>query len=323
MILKIIFSRIGKSNLTYSIKQIIILRKNRTKLVVLLIFLFSAIGAEVQDVVIFTNGNAVIGRVISITNDSLFYLESHTKVQHSVTLKSVYYAYNHFGKILFNSRSLLERMTYIEHYSGLLGTVQGDTVHFNTISFDRRMTNPMVFLTTSDSTQPIKIPFLEVEFVRMSAERFDASVKRGCYSSCGLILVLSGLRTMKYFKDDYTGEGLFSGSSLKTIATSASKSITDILPAASFLGVAETGNSFHFATMIIPMSTMAWMANDWFFDRRTVYINPIKTNQPFPKDMFLFSLKEWSNTNFRRAWIPLSRSILNQIYKIRQAIWKG
>ena len=299
------------------------MRKNRTKLIVFLIFLFSAIGAEVQDVVIFTNGNAVIGRVISITNDSLFYLESQTKVQHSVTLKSVYYAYNHFGKILFHSRSLLERLNYIEHYSGILGTVHGDTVHFNTIFFDRRMTNPMVFLTISDSTQPTKIPFLEVEFVRMSAERFDASVKRGCYSGCGLILVLSGLRTMKYFKDDYTGEGLFSGSSIKTMTTSTTNSIVDILPEASFLGLDETGNSFHFTTMIIPMSTMAWMAYDWYFDRRTVYINPIRTNQPFPKGMFLFSVKEWSNTNFRRAWIPLSRSILNQIYKIRQAIWKG
>jgi len=323
MILKIIFSRIAKSNLTYSIKQIIILHKNLSIFIIATFLLVSLIRAEVQDMVIFTDGNAIIGQVLAVTDDSLIYASRTTATQQSAALKSIYYAYNDFGKILYISRSLHNRMTYLEHYSGLLTTVQGDSILFDTIYFDRQMSDPLVYITTAESIRPIKLPFLEVESVRMSTDRLNVSVKRACFSSCGLVLFMSGLRTLKYFKDNYTGDGLFSGSSMTTLLNSVTASVQDVLPEADIIGSNRTGSAYHFTTVLFPIMTMGWIGYDWFFDRRTVYINPLRTDRTFPEDMFLFSLKEWSNVTFSRFWTPLSRTILDGIYRTRKAIWKG
>lgn len=280
-------------------------------------------GVEVQDIVVFTDGNAIIGRVITITEDSLIYTDPRTDTRQSIALKSIYYAYNDFGKILYLSRSLKERIAYLENYPGLLTTIRGDSILFNTIHFDRQMSDPLVYVTVTDSIKPIQIPFLEIESIRMSTERLNISVKRACWSSCGVVLFMSGLRTLKYFKDDYAGDGLFSASSIKTLSSSVTESVQDVLPEADFIGIKQTGPAYHTTTVIFPIMTMGWIGYDWFFDRRMVHINPIQTNQPFPEDMFLFSLREWSDVTFRRVWTPLVRKILDGIYKTRKAIWKG
>ena len=299
------------------------MRRNLNIITLLVIILGSQLNAEVEDIIILTSGEAVIGKILSFTDNDLILTALNESESDTIPLKQVYFAYNHFGKILHFSRSLSDRLEYIEHYSGYLITTQGDTVYYQQIYFDQRNTDPLAYLTVDKELAPIRIPFLEIELIRMSAERFEASVKRGGISGCSTLLLLSGMSTMLYFTEDYTGEGIFSASGLTTMGNSASKSITDFLPELSFMGLNEQGKSFQLATLILPASTLGWMAYDWYFDKRTIYLNPIKTNHPFPANMFYFSLTEWSDNLFRKFWTPLSRKMLDQIYKARKAIWKG
>jgi len=299
------------------------LHRNLNIIALLVILLGSQLNAEVEDIIIFTSGEAVIGRILSFTDNELILLALSESEPDTIPLSQVYFAYNHFGKILHFSRSLSDRLEYIEHYSGYLITTQDDTIYYQQIYFDQRNTDPLAYLTVETGFAPIRIPFLEIELIRMSAERFEASVKRGGISGCSTLLLLSGMSTMLYFTEDYAGEGIFTASGLTTMGNSASKSITDFLPELSFIGLNKQGKSYPLATMILPASTLSWMAYDWYFDKRTVYLNPIKTNQPFPANMFYFSLTEWSDNLFRKLWTPLSRKTLDQIYKARKAIWKG
>ncbi|MFH1853628.1 MAG: hypothetical protein ABIA75_14930 [Candidatus Neomarinimicrobiota bacterium] len=296
--------------------------KNSTIYALITIILLATGRADVNDIVVFTDGNALIGLVTAITADSLAWQEAPGEPITKFALRKIYYVYDDFGKILYYSRSLKDRLDYLERYSGYLRTTAGDTMQFQQIAFDRRMVDPLVYLTVNAKAPPLTLPFLEVEQVRMSQERYDVSVRNGCLSGSALILGLAGLRAMGYFFADYPGGGMFSVGSLTTMGNSTWKSITDIMPRAPALGIKNTGSSFRLTTLVIPAATAGWIAWDWYFDKRTIYINPIQTNQPFPHDMFLFSLKEWSGNKINRVWHPVSVTVLNQTYKIRSG-WKS
>ncbi len=309
-------------NLTYSIKQIIILRKNLSICTVSLLLAIAGLKAEVTDIIVQTSGEAIIGYVTEMDRDSLYYKAENSVSPQSLPLHSVYYAYNDFGKILYYSRSLMDRLNYIERYSGYVISATGDTVNYKQIFFDGRMTNPVVYLTINDTSQAIKIPLLEITSIRMSAERFDVSVKRGCLSGTGLLLGLTTVKTFKYFKDDLSG-GLFSPDAIPALINALTSSANDFLPESEILGTAATGSNYRLATTILPLFTVGWIGYDWYFDKRTIYINPLTTAQPYPRDMFLFSFKEWSNQQYRKIWTPVSRVVLEQVYQLRLKIWKG
>lgn len=293
------------------------MRKNRSILILTLLLAVARSPADVRDVVIFTDGNAATGLVTAITRDSLAYLlpaASETTVVH---LDRVYYAYDDFGKILYYSRSLLERFEQLEYYGGSLYTLDGDTIVYQQIFFDRRMSDPLVYLAQSDTAPPLRVPFLEVASVCMSSEHYAVAVRRGCLSGTGLILALSSVGTLKYFKQNYPGAGLFSASTASALGEATWSSVTDFLPEADFLGIATTGPYFKLAVLSFPAAIGGWMAYDWYFDRRAQYINPGFSNRPFPRDMFIFSVREWSDVRARRVWSPVSRTVLEQTYKLR------
>ncbi len=299
------------------------MRKNGTIIIKLLLLLVSFGFGEVDDIIIFTDGNAVTGRILSVNPDSLFYRNSPDESLTGIDLDQIYYAYNDFGKIFHYSRSLLDRIDYLEKYSGTLVTVGGDTIEYHRVNFDRRMVMPMVYLTVYDSLEFQPVPLLEIDHLRMSRERFDVSVKHGCQCGVVLLLAMSGMKTLKYFKNEYPGGGLFGEPGFNAMGEAVVQSLNDYLPEADFLGTKETGSMFRTSTLILPVLTMGWIGYDWYFDKRTVYINPGTINKPFPREMFLFSPVEWSDRKFRKIWEPLSRKALDKIYEIRKKIWKG
>ncbi len=310
-------------NLTYSVKQIIILREKLINIILGLSLVIPLPASDVNDIIVRTDGNAIICYVTSIGHDSLTYRQEKIKFESVLPLDEVYYVYNDFGKILYYSRSLHERLNHIEQYSGLLLTTAGDSIAYKEIYFDGRMTKPRAYLTIDDTSQAVPVPFLDISSVRMSAEHFKVSVRRGCLSGATLLVGFAGLKTFGYFTDEYNGEGLFTGASVKALLAGATSSVNDFLPASAALGTDATGTGYRLATSIFPLFTVGWIGYDWYFDKRTIYINPISTESPFPQDMFLFSAKEWGYKKYRKIWTPVSRAVLEQTYKIRRAIWKG
>ena len=54
--------------------------------------------------------------------------------------------------------------------------------------------------------------------------------------------------------------------------------------------------------------TLGWIGYDWYMDRRSNYFTPKDEKTPFPKEMFVFSLKEWTNEKAQPVIKPIMNS---------------
>lgn len=278
---------------------------------------------EVRDVVIFTSGESQVGRVISMTDDRLVFTDTQRLDTAYYDMDQVYFIYNDFGRLLHYSRSLKQRLNIIEQYPGRMVTLAGDTVDYQTIYFDRRMLNPLVYTSSGDTAETREFPFLEISNVRMSSDRYDVSVKKGCLTGCSTILGLGGFNVIRYFFQEYQGGGIMGSAGFNALSKAAWHSAQDLLPEMPEAGINETGTLFKLGMYLVPLYTTSWIGYDWYFDKRTTYINPGLENREFPRDMFLFSLAEWQKKQIRRIWNPLSLKTLTVIAKIRQKFNKS
>ncbi|MFQ6606785.1 MAG: hypothetical protein ACE5DP_03950, partial [Fidelibacterota bacterium] len=113
--------------------------------------------------------------------------------------------------------------------------------------------------------------------------------RNGFRTSMGLFLFSTALQTWSGYRDRKTSETTFF-QGLKIMGAEAGTSVKNFLPQPV---LTKTGRQYQSLTFLVPVGTMAWMAYDIYFDKRTHYLVPKQRNAPYPRDMFLFSLSEW------------------------------
>jgi len=247
-------------------------------LVIFLLLLPSLGTAEVRNIVVFFDGSTAITLIDSIEFDSLKYIDRDSGDTLRIAKKEAYFVYNDFGRMFYYSPSSYLRMEFLEEYGGFVRLVNGDTIYYDEILFDRKMIRPRVALYQLGDDLPFtKVPFQDIHFVRANGSVLRKSVRNGFYTSVGSFT----LATLLQIYSEYSESGLFS--------RAAWIGVKKILPG--FTPLKETGTQYHSLTFFTPAATMAWMIIDIIFDRRTQYFRPLEREKKYRRSMYKFSIK--------------------------------
>ncbi len=245
--------------------------------VILLLLLPSLGKAEVSNIIVFFDGSTAITLIDSIEFDSLKYIDRDSGDTLRIAKKKAYFVYNDFGRMFYYSPSSYLRMKFLEEYGGFVRMVNGNTIYYDQILFDKKMIRPHVALYQDGDDLPfIKVPFQDIHFVRADGSVLRKSVRNGFYTSIGSFTV--GMLLQIYSKFNTSGN----------LIKSMVNGVNTILPG---FPPEKTGNQYHSLTFFTPAATMAWMLIDIIFDRRTQYFRPLEREKEYPRSMYKFSIK--------------------------------
>ena len=245
--------------------------------VIFLLLLPSLGTAEVRNIIVFFDGSTAITLIDSIEFDSLKYIDRDNGDTLRIAKKEAYFVYNDFGRMFYYSPSSYMRMEFLEEYSGFVRMVNGDTIYYNKIRFDKKMIKPLVALYQEGNDLPFtKIPFQDIHFVRTDGSVLKKSVRNGFYTSIGSFT----LSTLLQIYSEYSESGLF----VRSLYNNVNKILPGFPPE-------KTGTQYHSLTFITPVATIAWMVFDIIFDRRTQYFRPLEREIKYPRSMYKFSIR--------------------------------
>ncbi|MFL3045334.1 MAG: hypothetical protein ACJZ1S_05985 [Candidatus Neomarinimicrobiota bacterium] len=255
--------------------------------VIFLLLLPSLVTAEVRNIIVFFDGSTAITLIDSIEFDSLKYIDRDNGDTLRIAKKEAYFVYNDFGRMFYYSPSSYLRMEFLEEYGGFVRLVNGDTIYYDEILFDRKMIRPLVSLYQLGEDLPFtKVPYQDIHFVRANGSVLRKSVRNGFYASAASFT----LATLFQIYSQYDETGL--------LVRSAWVGVKKILPGIGPLK--ETGPQYHSFTFITPVATIAWMVFDIIFDRRTQYFRPLEREKKYPRSMYKFSIKTIINRQIEK-----------------------
>ena len=245
--------------------------------VILLLLLPSLGKAEVSNIVVFFDGSTAITLIDSIEFDSLKYIDRDSGDTLRIAKKKAYFVYNDFGRMFYYSPSSYLRMKFLEEYGGFVRMVNGNTIFYDQILFDKKMIRPHVALYQEGDDLPFtKVPFQDIHFVRADGSVLRKSVRNGFYTSIGSFTVSMLLQIYSKFNA--------SGQLIKAVINGVNTIMPGFPPE-------KTGSQYHSLTFFTPAATMAWMMIDLIFDRRTQYFRPLEREKEYPRSMYKFSIK--------------------------------
>ena len=245
---------------------------------VILLLLIPSLGkAEVSNIVVFFDGSTAITLIDSIEFDSLKYIDRDSGDTLRIAKKKAYFVYNDFGRMFYYSPSSYLRMKFLEEYGGFVRMVNGNTIFYDQILFDKKMIRPHVALYQEGDDLPFtKVPFQDIHFVRADGSVLRKSVRNGFYTSIGSFTVSMLLQI--YSKFSATGQ----------LIKALVNGVNTIMPG---FPPEKTGSQYHSLTFFTPAATMTWMMIDLIFDRRTQYFRPLEREKEYPRSMYKFSIK--------------------------------
>ena len=254
---------------------------------VILLLLFPSLGkAEVSNIIVFFDGSTAITLIDSIEFDSLKYIDRDSGDTLRIAKKKAYFVYNDFGRMFYYSPSSYLRMNFLEEYGGFVRMVDGNTIFYDQILFDKKMIRPHVALYQEGDDLPFtKVPFQDIHFVRADGSVLRKSVRNGFYTSIGSFTVSMLLQIYSKFNA--------SGQLIKAVVNGVNTIMPGFPPE-------KTGSQYHSLTFFTPAATMAWMMIDLIFDRRTQYFRPLEREKKYPRSMYKFSIKTIINRQIEK-----------------------
>jgi hypothetical protein len=223
------------------------------------------------------DGSTAITLIDSIEFDSLKYIDRDSGDTLRIAKKKAYFVYNDFGRMFYYSPSSYLRMKFLDEYGGFVRMVNGNTIFYDQILFDKKMIRPHVALYQEGDDLPFtKMPFQDIHFVRADGSVLRKSVRNGFYTSIGSFTVSMLLQIYSKFST--------SGQLIKAVVNGVNTIMPGFPPE-------KTGSQYHSLTFFTPAATMAWMMIDLIFDRRTQYFRPLEREKEYPRSMYKFSIK--------------------------------
>ena len=254
--------------------------------VILLLLLPSLGTAEVSNIVVFFDGSTAITLIDSIEFDSLKYIDRDSGDTLRIAKKKAYFVYNDFGRMFYYSPSSYLRMKFLEEYGGFVRMVDGNSIFYDQILFDKKMIRPHVALYQEGDDLPFtKVPFQDIHFVRADGSVLRKSVRNGFYTSIGSFTVSMLLQIYSKFNA--------SGQLIKAVINGVNTIMPGFPPE-------KTGSQYHSLTFFTPAATMAWMMIDVIFDRRTQYFRPVEREKKYPRSMYKFSINTIINRQIEK-----------------------
>ena len=243
------------------------------------------------------NGATTEGFVDSIGYQFLYFVPKDSVDMDSMALKDIYYAYNDFNRVFHYSWSFEENVRRMENRTGKVFTVQGDTLEFIDIQFNKDMINPEILIKTgidhSEFVSMLQIEKIETDFSIMSY-----SVRRGFFYSFYSFLLASTFDIKRNWDKE------------RRAVPQIWDQYNDLFPMISIIGMKETGVTYESFTFLIPLSVVASMVYDVIRDKNKFYFTPVYEKRKFDRNMYVFSLKHFLHTQTKKLIFKVERTKL-------------
>ena len=242
---------------------------------------------NIRHIIVGLDGQANTVIVDSVLRDSVFYTYSGELTRDSIPIDETYMIYNDYGILIHQSRSMKDRITEVQRRDGYIVFHSGDTLKFDNIFFERTLDSPEVATFHYDDTTgiPKYHSFFDIYKVYTGPSYVQRSVERG-------------------FKTSYMVYGSIIG--YQILKNKSFNPVKSYLP--SFDIQKPSGKSYFPMITSFSFITLGWIGYDWYMDRRSNYFTPKDEKTPFPKEMFVFSLKEWTNEKAQPVIKPIMNS---------------
>jgi hypothetical protein len=215
----------------------------------------------------------------SIDEEYLYFIPKDSVDKDSILLNDIYYAYNDFGRFFFMSWSFEENLRRIQNTTGTVYLIDGDSINYINIQFNKDMINPEVFIKTGGQTSNY-ISLFSIKNIKTDFSILNYSVKRGFYYSYYPFIMMTTLDL--FLKWD----------SKRRIAPQVWDNYNDLFPSIATIGLQKTGVSYQSFTSVIPVSVLFSMIYDFIKEKNVFHFAPIFREQKFKRNMKIFSLKQ-------------------------------
>ncbi len=249
---------------------------------------------NIRHILIQLNGEALVGRVDSLNADSLYYQNFENDSTVRILLNRLYLVYNDYGKLIYKSRSFDARMLELEKRDGIIVTHAKDTVYYDRLIFERSMNKPTLAVYMESDSIPHFYNLLDVYMIRTGEGYIENSVRRGFWTGIWGISGYIALRML--FEKSF-------------------KPVLSIIPDPI---LTPTGNQYQSITLALPLITIGWVAYDFYLDKRSNYFIPHNLNDPFPNNMYVFSITYWLVEKIKPVIDPVINSKIVKYFKDRK-----
>ena len=250
---------------------------------------------DVQHVIVKYNGESIVASVDSIGKEFVHFFSKDIGDSDSLYLRDVYYIYNDFNRVFHSSWSFEQNLQKMNHRTGTIYTLSGDTINFLDIQFNNDMINPELFIKTGINQSEF-IPLLHIEKIKTDYSILEYSIERGFFYSFYTFLIGATLDIrIKWDKD-------------RRLIPQVWDQYNDLLPKASFIGLYEKGVTYESISYIIPISVLTSMIYDLWKQKQSFYFTPVYEEGIFGRNMYVFSLKHIASTYAQRMLFRIEKT---------------
>ena len=253
---------------------------------------------DVKHIVIDHNGNTTECFVDSIGYQYVYFIPSDSVDTDSMKLKNAYYIHSDYDRIFHHSWSFEENIKRMENRTGKAYTINGDTLHFIDIKFDKDMITPEVLLTTGPGKSKY-ISMFDLEKIETDFSIMAYSVERGFFYSFYTFLIAA------------TFEIIASWDKERRMVPQIWDQYDDLLPKVSIIGLNKqkgNGVAYESFTSLIPLTVLISMAYDVYKEKNKFYFSPVYEKREFGRNMHVFSLKQLVRNGFDEIIYKLEKN---------------
>ena len=252
---------------------------------------------NVRHIIVELDGKANTVYIDSVLRDSLFYTFSGELIKDSIPIDETYVVYSDYGNIFHQSRSFRDRVNEVQRRDGYIIFHSGDTLNFDNIFFEPSLKTPDVatFHYNDSTGLPRFHSFYDIYKVNTGPSYIERSVRRGFLTGLAIHSTTMGLSVLskKSFKPPLY-----------------------YLP--NFAKPEEKPSYYYSMVTSFSFFSLVWVGYDWYMDRRSNYFTPKNELTPFPKNMFVFSSKEWTKKQIMPLFDPLWESRTYKLWQMRK-----
>ena len=263
-----------------------------------------SLDTDVSHVIIDHKGNAIVAIIDSIDLDKVYYKTKNGKENLETDIDKVYFIYNDFDRIYHYDWSYYENLRRITNRTGNIITVNNDSISFKNIEFTSNRIAPE-FLVHGTNDTSFYMPALEVHKIQTDYSVLHYAVKRGFWYSFSAFLIGAAIDTRAKWDSD------------RRFSPQVWDQYNDLLPALKIIGAESTGPTYASVSYLIPLSVLASMAWDIYKDKRSFYFHPVENNKPYPRTMYVFSIKHIIESFVHKSLVKIERSKLGRaVFKL-------
>ena len=259
-----------------------------------------SLDTDVNHVIVDHKGNSIVAIIDSMDLDAIYYKLKDQMDPQTIDIDKAYFIYNDFDRIYHYDWSYYENIRRIKNRTGKMITIHNDTIDFKNIEFTGNQIFPEILVASTNDTS-FYMPMLDIYKIQTDYSIMQYAAERGFWYSFNSFILSAGLDTRLKWDVD------------RRFSPQVWDQYNDLLPAIRFLGANRSGPTYESVSYLIPISVLGSMLWDIWKDKRSFYFHPIEKDEPYPRNMYVFSLKHITEAFIVKTFRRIERTKIGGI----------